>query len=95
MTCPYCRSAATIERPDCTELGYGCFRCRVCKREFNERTGTLFNPLQYPTDVVCLVILERFRFKRSMFSAYPRGAKVDASGSSINQVRGIHGIDPP
>ena len=57
MRCPYCQSTAITERPDRTELGYRRFRCRDCQRGCNERTGTLFNRLQYPTDVVCLVVL--------------------------------------
>jgi len=28
-----------------------------CKRTFNERTGTPFNSLEYPTDIVLLVVL--------------------------------------
>jgi putative transposase len=66
MTCPHCESTATTERPDRTELGYRRFRCRDCRRGFNERTGTPFNRLQYPTDVVCLVVLWRFRYKLSL-----------------------------
>jgi putative transposase len=66
MTCPHCESSATTERPDRTELGYRRFRCRDCQRGFNERTGTPFNRLQYPTDVVCLVVLWRFRYKLSL-----------------------------
>jgi putative transposase len=66
MRCPHCQSAATTERPDRTELGYRRFRCHDCQRGFNERTGTPFNRLQYPTDVVCLVVLWRFRYKRSL-----------------------------
>jgi putative transposase len=66
MTCPHCESTATTERPDRTELGYRRFRCRNCQRGFNERTGTPFNRLQYPTDVVCLVVLWRFRYKLSL-----------------------------
>jgi putative transposase len=66
MTCPYCASNATTERPDRTELGYRRFHCRACKRVFNERTGTLFNRLQYPTDIVSLVVLWRFRYKLSL-----------------------------
>jgi putative transposase len=66
MPCPHCQSTATTERPDCTELGYRRFRCRNCKRVFNERTGTPFNRLQYPTDVVSLVVLWRFRYKLSL-----------------------------
>lgn len=38
----------------------------MAKAEFNERTGTLFNRLQYPTDVVCLVVFWRFRYKLSL-----------------------------
>jgi putative transposase len=66
MTCPHCGSTATTERPDRTELGYRRFRCRDCQRGFNERTGTPYNRLQYPTDVVCLVVLWRFRCKLSL-----------------------------
>jgi transposase-like protein len=47
-------------------LGYRRFRCRACKRSFNERTGTPFNRLQYPTDVLSLVVLWRFRYKLSL-----------------------------
>jgi transposase-like protein len=32
----------------------------------NERTGTPFNRLQYPTEVICLVVLWRFRYKLSL-----------------------------
>jgi putative transposase len=65
MRCPYCASSATTQRVDHTELGYRRFRCRDCQRGFNERTGTVFNRLQYPTDVVCLMVLWRFRSKLS------------------------------
>ena len=66
MRCPHCESANTSERRERTELGYRRFRCHTCKREFNERTGTSFNHLQYPTDVVCLVVLWRVRYKLSL-----------------------------
>jgi putative transposase len=66
MRCPYCQSMATSERPDQTELGYRRFRCRDCRHVFNKRTGAPFNRLQYPTDVVCLVVLWRFRYKLSL-----------------------------
>jgi putative transposase len=66
MTCPHGKSTATTERPDCTVLGYRRFRCRACRRGFNERTGTLFNYLEYPTDVVCLVVFWRLRYKLSL-----------------------------
>ena len=66
MPCPHCESTATVERPDRTEFGLRRFRCRTYKRGFNERTGTPYNRLQYPTDVVCLVVLWRFRYKLSL-----------------------------
>jgi putative transposase len=66
MRCPHGQSTATTERPDQTELGCHCFRCHACQRGFNERTGTPFNRLQSPTDVVCLVVLWRFRYKLSL-----------------------------
>src|SRR5512135_3245104 len=33
---------------------------------FNERTGTAFNDLQFPTDIVLLVVLWRLRYKLSL-----------------------------
>ena len=66
MTCPHCESTATTERPDRTALGYRRFRCRTCPRGFNERTGTPFNSLEYLTDVVCLVVFWRHRYKLSL-----------------------------
>ena len=66
MGCPHCESADTRERRERTDLGYRRFRCRTCQREFNERPGTRFNHLQYPTDVVCLVVLWRVQYKLSL-----------------------------
>jgi transposase-like protein len=66
MQCLACTSRATTERSDRTERGYRRFRCRDCGRGFNERSGTVFNRLQYPTDVVCLVVFWRLRYKLSL-----------------------------
>ena len=63
MTCPHCRSSATSQRRHRTELGYRRFRCRSCGRRFNERTGSGFNELHYPTDIVLLAVLWRLRYK--------------------------------
>jgi putative transposase len=57
MTCLYCRSTATMERSDRTELRYRRFRCRACHRGFNERTDTPFNRRPHPTEVICLAVL--------------------------------------
>jgi putative transposase len=66
MTCPHCTSPATTHLARKTSLGYKIFYCSRCSRVFNERTGTLFNHLQFPTDVVLLVVLWRLRYKLSL-----------------------------
>jgi putative transposase len=66
MTCPHCNSTRTRERRGLTKLGYRRFTCRDCGRRFNERTGTAYNWLQYPTDIVLLVVLWRLRYKLSL-----------------------------
>jgi putative transposase len=66
MHCPHCASVTTKEQTQQTTLGYRTFRCSVCKRLFNERTGTPFNFLEYPTDIVLLVVLWRLRYKLSL-----------------------------
>ncbi len=63
MTCPHCGSEETSRRSRCTSLGYRTSACRACHRIFNERTGTPFNELQYPTDIVLLAVLWRLRHK--------------------------------
>src|SRR6266567_7145185 len=54
MNCPRCASPSTKEQRQKTILGYRTFRCTVCKHFFHERTGTPFNYLEYPTDIVLL-----------------------------------------
>ena len=63
MTCPHCKSTATSRRVCRTALGYRRFNCRSCRRRFNERTGTPFNDLHFPTDVVLLAVLWRRRYE--------------------------------
>lgn len=66
MNCPSCGSTATSETPHKTALGYRTFRCSACKRRFNERTGTPFNHLQVPTDIMLWVVLWRLCYKLSL-----------------------------
>ena len=63
MSCPRCRSESTLRRSYTTSLGYRIFYCLTCTRRFNERTGTPFNDLQFPTDIVLLAVLWRLRYK--------------------------------
>ncbi len=66
MPCPYCASPSIARQRGTTALGYQTFRCAACRRSFNERTGTPFNFLEYPTDIVLLVVLWRLRYKLSL-----------------------------
>ena len=66
MPCPHCASPTTARQPKTTALGYQTFRCPACRRAFDERTSTPFNFLEYPTDVVLLVVLWRLRSKLSL-----------------------------
>jgi hypothetical protein len=50
------------ERPEHTAQGYRRFRCRACGKQFNERSGTLLNRTQYPSDVIALLVLWRLRY---------------------------------
>src|ERR671927_648129 len=66
MRCIECRSQAVTERPERTAQGYRRFRCRACGKQFNERSDTLLNRTQYPSDVIALVVLWRLRYKLSL-----------------------------
>jgi putative transposase len=66
MNCPYCLSTATTPLARKTSLGYLTLRCSQCRRKFNERSGTVYNYLQFPTDIVLLVVMWRLRYKLSL-----------------------------
>jgi len=66
MRCPHCQSENTSLYQATTSLGYAIFNCCVCRRRFNEHTGTVFNHLQFPTNIVLLVVLWRLRYKLSL-----------------------------
>jgi transposase-like protein len=66
MHCPHCRSRKINHLHRTTDLGYQKYRCRKCQHHFNERTGTPFNFLEVPTDIVFQVVLWRLRYKLSL-----------------------------
>jgi putative transposase len=66
MRCIGCGSTVVSERSDRTAQGYRRFRCRACGKQFNERSTTLLNRTQYPSDVIALVVLWRLRYKLSL-----------------------------
>ena len=66
MLCPYCHSNRISRLQRITNLGYAMFRCRNCARTFNERTGTQFNFVEVPTDIIFQVLMCRLRYKMSL-----------------------------
>src|SRR4051794_37072329 len=66
MRCLECGSQAVTKRSERTAQGYRRFRCRACGKPFNERSDTLLNRAQYPSDVIALVVLWRLRYKLSL-----------------------------
>ena len=66
MNCPHCNAIITRKRSKKTKLGYTTYFCPQCQSVFNERTGTPFNHLEFPTDVVLLAVLWRLRYKLSL-----------------------------
>ena len=66
MDCVACGSAAATERPERTARGYRRFRCRDCGKQYDERSGTLLNHAQYPSDVIALVVLWRLRYRLTL-----------------------------
>jgi transposase-like protein len=66
VKCPHCSSPTASQLSRRTCLGYKTFSCGACRRTFNERTASVFNHLQFPTDIVLLVVLWRLRYKLSL-----------------------------
>ncbi|HET8843255.1 MAG TPA: IS6 family transposase, partial [Ktedonobacteraceae bacterium] len=60
-----CTTTNIRKRAKKTKLGYATFFCSKCYHVFNERTGTRFNYLEFPTDIVLLAVLWRLRYKLS------------------------------
>jgi putative transposase len=66
VRCIECGLEAVTERLERTAQGCKRFRCRICGKQFNERSGTVLNRTQYPSDVIALVVLWRLRYKLSL-----------------------------
>ena len=66
MNCPHCDSNNIYECSTKTQLGYKQYRCRLCCKQYNERTGTKFNYIEYPTEIIMLVVYYYYRFKLSL-----------------------------
>src|ERR1700744_20934 len=66
MRCIECGSAAVLGRNERAAPGSRRVRRRGCGKQFNERSESLLNRTQYPSDVIALVVLWRLRYKLSL-----------------------------
>jgi len=66
MKCPHCSKSNARRLNTMTNLSYHENRCRDCRRQFNERTGSVFNFIEYPTEIILLVVYHYHRFKLSL-----------------------------
>lgn len=66
MGCPYCQSAKISQLTRKTLLSYQQYCCTNCGKQFNERTGTKLNYIEYRTEVVMMVLHYYYRFKVSL-----------------------------
>ena len=66
MTCPHCSHDQTRDLRQPTKLGYRRYCCGGCGRTFNERTGAPYNFLEFPSDIVLLVVLWRLRYNLTL-----------------------------
>ena len=64
--CPTCSSTKIGQLKHRTSIGYKRFKCRECRCDFNERSGSPFNFLEYPTDLVLMVVRWRLRYCLSL-----------------------------
>lgn len=60
MNCKLGQSTRTKRLKNTTVLGYQKFTCGDCGKQFNERTGTAFNYIMYPTSVVMYAALIKY-----------------------------------
>jgi len=66
MDCPDCQSTQFYTCHSTTNLGYKQYRCRDCKKQYNERTGTSFNFVTHRSEVVVMTLYYYYRFKMSL-----------------------------
>ncbi|MBT6538999.1 MAG: IS6 family transposase [Francisellaceae bacterium] len=66
MDCPYCNSNDIKIFKTKTNLGYLQYFCRDCCHQYNERTGTKFNFIELPNEVVMLAVYYYYKFKVSL-----------------------------
>ena len=65
MYCPHCKPKITKKIKKKTIFGYKQYRCCSCGKQYNERSGTKLNFVEYPTEVVMIAVNYYYRFKVS------------------------------
>ena len=58
--------AAVMERPEVTARRYRRFRCRACRRQFNERSGGVLNRICLLSEVIAFVVFCRLRYRLTL-----------------------------
>jgi len=66
MDCLHCGSRDFYTCSNTTNLGYQQYRCRECKKQYNERTGTPFNFISHRTEVAIMTLYYYYSFKMSL-----------------------------
>lgn len=66
MYCPHCQTKNFKNICKKNALGYKKYYCNNCCKQYNERTGTKLNFIEYPTEVVMLATYYYYRFKISL-----------------------------
>ena len=66
MDCSHCESKKTTKIKKKSVLGYLQYHCCCCGKQFNERTGTKLNFIEYSTEVVMIAVHYYYRFKVSL-----------------------------
>ena len=66
MNCPHCKSKNTKLLKNKTQMNYLQYRCSTCLKQYNERTGSKLNFIEYPTEVVMMAVHYYYRFKVSL-----------------------------
>ena len=66
MNWPHCQSKDTRKLNQTTLLNYQQFYFHSCRKQYNERTGTKLNFIEYSTEVVMITVPYYYRFKVSL-----------------------------
>jgi transposase-like protein len=55
-----------MERREVTAQGYRRFRCRECRRQFNQRSGGVLNRTPLPSDIIIFLVFCPLRYRLTL-----------------------------